>query len=246
MEPQRFDTSTYITTAGSATTNAGYITIDSLTNYQGGAISYSMEVKSGISPQLYFKYIKKKFGILQGMKLNARLKRVEKAFHKAVENGQEALGMKLMTEIAREAKESTLYASGIKHFIEYSDLTKHKRDIRGGHISDTKLEDFTRVIPDDVLAKKKKVEHLFNGFVIYHYWDEKAEANRTKKQKMTEDEKNRMRDPVLFGVIRESNRLYFIADWEDEHCDLTFEEMVDVIGKDDEELTLTREPKFNL
>lgn len=243
QNPQ-FATAQYATTTNSNTIN--YIDMQGVVQWTdgSGALSYQMEQKKGIAPQLYFKYIKKKFGMLQGMKLKARLDRLEKAFNKAIENGQEALGMKLMTDLAREAKESALYAVGIKHFIEYDDITKYKRQIRGGHISDTRLQDYTRVIPDDVLKKKKAVEHLFDGFVIYHYWDEAAEKARAGKQKMSEEEKGRMRDPVLFGIIRESNRLYFIADWEDEYCDLTFEEMIDVIGKDDHEHTIPREPKL--
>lgn len=244
-----FDTTRYIsntaTTVGYGDSVNGYITVSGIASGNAELVSWSVTQKPGISPQLYFKYIKKKFGVLERMRLDSRIKKLERAFNKAVENGQEALGNKLLKEIAREARETVMFAKGVRHFIEYDDLNKHKRNIRGGHISDTKLEDFTRVIPDDVLEKKKKVEGCFDGYVIYHYWDEKAEQNRTQKQKMTEDERGRMRDPVLFGVIRESNRLYFIADWEDEHCDLTFEEMLDVIGKDDEESTLTREPKLH-
>lgn len=204
----------------------------------------TVDAKMGtkISPQLYFKYIKKKFGTLEGMKLNSRLKRLEKAFNKAVENGQDALGEKFMKEIVRETRESMIYAKGFKHFIEFSDLHKFKNKIRKGHISDTKLEHYTRVIPDDVLAKKKKSEGLFDGYVIYHY--RSPEASDVKH--MSDSERAAMRDPVLFGVIKESNRLYFVADWEDEYCDLTFEEIIDVVGGDDDDYTLTREPKLGL
>ena len=212
----------------------------------GDVLSYVVEVKNSIHPELYFKYIKSKFGILEKMKLDGRLKRLEKAFNKAVENGQEALGNKLLGELAREARESVLYTKGIKHFIEKADIDKHKKNIRGGHISDTKFDDFIRVVPDDVIKKKKAVEQFFDGFVIYHYWDKEVEKKREKKQKYTPDERSRMRDPVLFGVISETNRLYFIADWEDEFCDLSFEELIDHLGKNDEESTIQREPNLNV
>lgn len=246
QQPQ-YDANQYITFSGDATTT---INMQATGGWSmgNGVASWSMDVKSGIAPELYFKYIKKKFGMLERMKIDARLKKLEKAFNKAVENGQEALGMKLMSEIARETRESLMYAKGVYYFIEYDDLTRYKRNIRNGHISDTKFAEYTRVIPEKVLEKKKKTENLFDGYVIYHYWNEEAEKKREKKQKMSEDEKNRMRDPVLFGVIRESNRLYFIADWEDEYCDLSFEELVGVIGKeakkDDSEFEITRHPKI--
>lgn len=229
-----------------------YITVPALTSTSdwSGAITYSdsgsggwitsldASVGKGISPRLYFKYIKKKFGTLERMKLESRIKRLEKAFNKAVDNGQLSLGEKLMNQLTREVRESGIYAKGIKFFIESEDLKKHKRNIRGGHISDTKFEDFTRVIPDKVLKKKKKVEAVFDGFVIFHYWNEEAH----NKEDMTPQEREDMRDPVLFGVIKESQRFYFIADWDDDYCDLSFEEMIDVIGKDDEEHTISRNP----
>ena len=211
-----------------------------------GSVGVSFKAGSDIAPELYFKYIKKKFGTLEGMKLNARLKRLEKAFNKAVENGQIALGEKLLKEISREARESAMYAKGFRHFIEMDDIRKYKHKIRGGHISDTKFQDFTRVIPDDVLVKKKQAEGLFDGFVIYHYWNAETAKKIEQKQKMSPSEYNQMRDPVLFGVIQESNRLYFIAEWDDEYCDLSFEEIIDVVGGGDEENTIPREPNLRL
>lgn len=187
--------------------------------------------KEGIHPILAFKYIKSKFGMLENLVMKRRLDKLEKAFYQAVDNGQEALGEKLIKEMARETKESVLYAKGIKYFVEKDDIWKHKNDIQGGHISDTPFESYTRVIPKDVIKKKKAVEGLFDGFVILHYYEEEIENKRSKKQKMSSEEKNKMRDPILFGWVKETSRWYFIADWEDEYCDLTFDEIVDVVGE---------------
>jgi len=230
------NSSDYITT--NTDTTEAWVTTG---NYHSDLISFEATASKGVSPRLYFKYIKKKFGTLEKMRLESRVKRLEKAFTKAVENGQISLGEKLMNQLTREVRESTLYAKGIKFFIESDDLKKFKNKIRGGHISDTKFEDFTRVIPKRVLKKKKKVEDVFDGFVIFHYWNEKAEA---EKNEMTPQEREDMRDPVLFGVIEESKRFYFIADWDDDYCDLSFEEMIDVIGKDDDEYSIPRNPEL--
>jgi len=48
---------------------------------------------------------------------------------------------------------------------------------------------------------------------------------------MTEKEKEKAKDPILFGVMKNSRNLYFIADWEDEYCDLTLSKMLNVLGK---------------
>jgi hypothetical protein len=247
MEPQNNNSGSTLSTNAYITTDSttGYIQFATDAGYSNSILSYSVKAKSGIAPELYFRFVKKKFGTIEQMRLNSRLKKLEAAFYKAVDNGQTMLGEKLMRDLTREARESAILAKGFKHFIEHDDLNKHKRNIRNGHISDTLFKDYTRVIPEDVLAKKKKSEGLFDGYVIYHYYDREAEEKREKKQKMSAEEKSRMRDPILFGVIKESTRLYFIADWEDELCDLTFDEIVDVIGKSDDEVTISRNPKLS-
>ena len=39
------------------------------------------------------------------------------------------------------------------------------------------------------------------------------------------------KDPILFGLIKGSRKLYFVGDWQDELCDLTFQQIVDKLGK---------------
>ncbi len=223
---------TFINITGQASfesaVSSGYVTVDS-------------NKKQGIHPLLAFKYIKSKFGVLEKLSLDRRLKKLETAFYQAVENGQEALGNKILRELSRETRESVLYVKGFKHFVERDDIWKVKNKIKDGHISDTRFEDFTKVIPKDVLKRKKEAEPFFDGFVIYHYYNKEIEAKIDKKQKRSEEEKQKMKDPILFGWIKECDRLYFIADWEDEYCDLTFDEIVDVVGEN----KLTKYPVIN-
>jgi hypothetical protein len=227
---------------GGTSTNP-YITISGNAIYADtqDAISFEVKKDSGMSPHIYFKYIKKKFSVLENMRVSNRLKKLEKLFYKSIEDGQEALSEKFLKEIARETKETELAARGIKLFIDRDELNKYKYKIRKGHISDTPFKKYTRIIPKDVLEKKKKVEKLFDDFIIYHYWDDSVKDVK----KMDSEEKRNMRDPVLFGIIKESNRYYFIADWEDEYCDLTFDEIVDSLGKDEDDITISK-PKINV
>jgi hypothetical protein len=204
--------------------------------------SFKVSKKLGYEPELAFKYIKKKFGILERVAMDRRLKKLEKAVLQSIENGQDFLAEKMMREMAREAKESVLYAKGIRHFVERDDVNKVKHKIKGGHISDTKFKDYTRVIPKSVIASKKKYDGIFDDFIIYHYYNNEVEQKLSKKQKMNNEEIARMKDPILFGIIKETNRLYFIDDWEDEYCDLTFDEIIDVVGEN----KLTKYPELNL
>jgi len=190
--------------------------------------SKSCNPEGEVSPILYFKYVKSKFKLLERMKLDRRLGDIERAFDEAVENGQNALAKKFLEALAREARESALLAKGVKFYIEESDLNKYKHRIKGGHISDTIYEDYTRVIPKHVVSRKKELEGMFDELVIYHYWNPKAEDT----EEMEEEEKEKMRDPILFGKIKETNKLYFIADWKDEYCDLTFDKLIKYLGKD--------------
>ena len=232
------------TATSTSTSPDGYIAITGQGEYSDDVVSFKVDKTKGIHPNLYFSYIKKKFGVLERMRIDSRLKKLEKAFYKAIDNGQDALGEKFLKTMARETKESILYAKGIKVFIEKEDLHKYKHSIRGGHISDTKLEDYTRVIPRDVLNKKKKVEDIFDEFVIYHYWNEDVKDVK----KMDREEKSKMKDPVLFGIIKEGDRLYHVASWDDDLCDLNFDEIADVLAKEtnkeDDDFIISRNPNL--
>lgn len=227
----------YFSDGDITSTNSSTASYTASGNYRDQLIEFVTSVESKnsgkINARLYFKWIKGKFGVLEEMRLKRRIKKLEAAFNKAIDNGQISLGEKLMAELTRETREAVMYAKGIRHFIEREDLHKHKRNIRGGHISDTVFEKYTRIVPDKIIEKKKKFEPIFDGFIIYHYYNENEEKIREKNQKMSSDEKAAMRDPVLFGIIRESDRLYYIDEWDDEFCDLSFDEIVDVIAKEE-------------
>ena len=183
--------------------------------------------RTGVEPQVYFRYVKRKFKLIECTRLNKRLRLLEEAFDAAVKNGQDVLAEKFLNEFSTKVREARIAAAGVQYYIEKNDLFRYKHMIRDGHISDTLFKSFTRVIPKRVLKLKAKVEDVFDDFVIYHYWDEKAKDVAT----MTPEEKNKMKDPILFGIIKETNRLYFIADWVDDHCDLTFEEITAVVAR---------------
>jgi len=224
------------TTTGWDLSGTGVIYNDYYGNF--ATIQLQKDDKGKISPQLFFSYIKKKLGFLEKTRLEARLQRVEKAFDKAVENGQNMLAEKILTNLCIEMRESKIYSKGIIKFIERADLYKYKNSIKDGHISDTKIKDFTRVIPKNVAKRINAVKDAFDDFIIFHYWDEKAAEKVEKKEKMSAKEKSAMKDPVVFGIIKETDKLYFVADWLDEYCDLTFKKIVDVIGNE----VISKEP----
>jgi hypothetical protein len=46
----------------------------------------------------------------------------------------------------------------------------------------------------------------------------------------TKEEIARKKDPILFGLIEDRRRLYFVGDWEDEYCNLTLDKIADAVS----------------
>ena len=68
---------------------------------------------------------------------------------------------------------------------------------------------------------------IFDNYCILHYDPEKKSYAQTIEEQKRETQKRR--DPILFGLIRGSNKLYYITDWVDEFCDLTLDKFVETL-----------------
>jgi hypothetical protein len=117
--------------------------------------------------------------------------------------------------------EKKAFDAGYKEYITEQDLLKFIKKTRKG-LCIEEVEYFRYEIPSDVAKKIAQAdkECIFDNFYIFHY-DPKAEYN------LFYDEK----DPIVFGVIFGSNKLFFIADWISEYCDLTYDKLIKTIGK---------------
>lgn len=98
------------------------------------------------------------------------------------------------------------------------------------------ISDYERAIPAEAQEAVVKTRDIFDQFIIV-YTDHTRETQRKIEK---------VRDPILFGIFINdalpveysddkeeattvpvmSDRLYFLADWEDEHCDLTLARMI--------------------
>ena len=96
------------------------------------------------------------------------------------------------------------------------------------------IANYVRTIPLDIIKKKIEVDMLevFDNYVILHYDPQGNAVEMTPAEKKKEVDK--AKDPILFGVIAGSNKLYYIADWIDTTIadDLTWETMVENLGQD--------------
>lgn len=89
----------------------------------------------------------------------------------------------------------------------------------------TWIRNYARVIPNEVITTKLKIDNykVFDNYVVLHF-DPIGDS-----VKLTEEEMEKAKDPILFGVISNSRKLYYIADWIDEHCDITLESFLENI-----------------
>lgn len=161
-----------------------------------------------------------------------------KAIHNAKAIGQTALLENLVKELIANKFESELYAHGNYYAITEEQLINFSKKVTTKDVCLTYIKNFTRPIPEDVverLVEANKLE-VFDNYVIMHYDPKKKAVKPTEKEIAKETIKKR--DPILFGVISGSRKLYYIADWIDEYCDLTLEKFVETLDIDKKDLLL--------
>lgn len=158
--------------------------------------------------------------------------------------GQKALKEKLLHNIVINRYESILYAKGIYHVVFENELIEfYKKSEKGVNL--TYIKNYVRPLPQEVVDKIVETNELeiFDNYVILHYDPEKKSYQQTLEEKKREYQKRR--DPILFGVIQGSDKLYYITDWVDEYCDLTLDKFAEVLQVDKESLKLPAEIKVS-
>ena len=165
------------------------------------------------------------------------------ALHNATNIGQTALQEELIRGLIANRYESVLYAEGCYYAVTEEQVAKFASQCEKG-LKLSYLKNFSRPIPQEVIDKVAKMNELevFDNYVVLYYDPEGT------VYKETAYEEAKRRDPIIFGVIAGSKKLYYVADWIDEYCDLTLDAFVDALGieKDDlhfdaEEIKKTKE-----
>lgn len=173
-----------------------------------------------------------------------RVKDFANLVKKADKSGQTALMEKLTKELIIQKYESVLYAFGYSQYITEEQLVNFIKKAEKGLALDY-LYQYVRIIPDEVLKVKEELDKLevFDNYVILHYDPDMTGVEQTEEEKIEEVKKRQ--DPILFGVIADSKKLYYIADWIDEYCDLTWEQIAETLGKEEvEKSQLTEKVKL--
>lgn len=193
--------------------------------------------KKRVGPKLYFSYVKSKLTKTQTKKLKARLQKLQALVKNADLVGQKALYETLSKMLVVAVRESEAAACGYDVFINYKDVTKFMGMVTEDDTSHKnpvffkKLEEFPRALPAKIQKTVKAVQSkgLFDELWVL-YLDYSGEEIKSTKEKIRE------KDPILFGKFSyDDQRLYFVADWVDEYCDLTLSKFVDEMKQNDGE-----------
>lgn len=153
------------------------------------------------------------------------------AVHNAVTTGQTALMEDLLRGLVTNKYESVLFAEGLYYIVTEEQMVSFVKQCERGIKLDY-IKNFTRPLPQNVVSKIEHVNKLevFDNYVVLYYDPD------GKIYKETAREEAKRKDPIVFGVIAGSTKLYYIADWVDEYCDLTLEKFIDAISVKKEEL----------
>lgn len=167
-----------------------------------------------------------------------RVSKYLQAIHNASAVGQTALLEQLLSEMIANKYEALLNSKGCYYAIGESDVVKFAEKTERG-VNLCYLKNFIRPLPQEVVDKLNEVNsyEVFDNYVVMHY------DPQNKAHKETKKEEAKRKDPILFGVISGSRKLYYITDWVDEVCDLTLEKFVDTLGAEKSDFLEGDEPK---
>lgn len=150
-----------------------------------------------------------------------------KALEQAKKFNQDALITELTSQIEVIRNETQLYALGLVKVLSQEMVVQFANECEKGLSLDW-IKNYTDMIPSKFLELKTRLDELciFDNYVILHYDPQK------KAYKLTQEEIRKKSDPILFGVMKNVNKLYYIGDWINEHCDLTLDAFIQKFGEE--------------
>lgn len=182
--------------------------------------SGKLDERRNINVGLYFRYVKRKFTKLQQKELESRLKKLAAIRASAILGDQQALLEAVESKLLVAAREQILIVKGMEKYVWSSSVERFMN--RVANVRHDNLKKFPRPIPANILKKIKSARELrvFDYFsVLYTDYTE-------EKPLKTAAEKIREKDPIVFGRMNcEPDKLYYVADWIDEYCDLTLDKL---------------------
>lgn len=164
-----------------------------------------------------------KHNIVSLESVNEKIEYLDSILEKLNKSGQTKVIEGIVWKKKILSYENIILNSDFKRYITEENLVKFILKTKKGLRLDY-INCFDRIIPDSVIENKDKAEELkvFDNYVILH-----CDTN-VKNIQLVEK-----KDPILFGLIQGSDKFYFIDDWIDEKCDLTYDKIVKEMNLDE-------------
>lgn len=188
------------------------------------------------TPSEYFKYIKELVKGIDDAPINAAINAAQDLIRTCVVTGQKALADALVVKLELLIRERNAVEHGYTQVLNRVDFEAWSFDIASkakesgdpNPIHLIELRNYTRTIPDDVLDKVGEARNYFDMLYVA-YTDYTGETVRQVEKA------KRDKDPIVFGAFlvpaangnkMASEHLFFIADWVDDFCDLTMDQVI--------------------
>lgn len=178
-----------------------------------------------IEPNAYFDYVKGKISKNEVKTLRENLKLLPSYIESARKLNHKAVVEALEEELALICKEQVLLSCGYDKHVYKSDVEEYINNISNRSVKICDLENFPRIIPTKVHKQILKAQEkaLFDEYCVLYV----DYTNQPVLNKEQEEVRKKNKDPIVFGYFTfNTSKLYYIADWIDEYCDLTLDKMV--------------------
>lgn len=151
------------------------------------------------------------------------------AYLRSIGQIDQARDMARMLDVV--AAEVTLTKNGYTKFITQKEVIDFMLKAEKGVMVDF-VRSYKGIIPPRAIVEKNKVDELmvFDNYVVMYYDPDIAKFELIRREAREAEERKR-RDPILFGMIQNSDRLYYVTDWTTEEDDLTLEKLETTIGR---------------
>lgn len=186
-----------------------------------------------MNPQEYFNYVKGKKSTITDEELLKVYDNCLELLNKYHITGQRKAMRKLLFHMECIEKERKIVKLGINTFVYRDDVEFYIDNVAKNTVKIIDLASYEREIPDDVVDIIAQVKDEFDQlYIVFTDYTGEVERQVIKER--------RQKDPILFGVFEDVksrsviDRFYYIADWEDEYCDLTLDKMINetkLVGK---------------
>ncbi len=191
------------------------------------------QVKPALEPREYFEDLKNRLQTENHDNLVKHVETLQNQIILAHEIGQKNFLHKLSFAYRVVEKELIAIANGYTTYVLENDVKAYIDKVEPKNsVKIIELERFPRAIPIDVLEKIKQAQalNIFDLFVVV-FTDLTNISNDKIQSEAEKAYVARNRDPIIFGIFSHEagsryDKFYFIADWEDEYCDLTFSKMI--------------------